>query len=119
MAHVSKSENSYITTSLLARIRGDGRAPTDYRTITLEAGVAPLANGSARARVGDTEVIAAIKLEAENVGGQSEGRDGGRIDCHVSWCRSLFVLFLRCELIFICFLKYTIRLSPSSNDGTR
>lgn len=93
MAYISKSENSYITTSLLAGIRGDGRSLTDYRAISLEVGVAPLSNGSARARVGDTEVVAAIKLEVEDIGeGENEGKEGGRIACHVSWC-DLFQFF--------------------------
>ncbi|KDQ20856.1 hypothetical protein BOTBODRAFT_100718 [Botryobasidium botryosum FD-172 SS1] len=91
MAYVSKSENSYITTSLLAGIRADGRSPTDYRNISLEIGVVPVANGSARARVGETEVVAAIKLEVEDVGeGENEGRDGGRVLCHVSCTPSAY-----------------------------
>ena len=94
---VSKSESSYIRTSLRANppIRADGRSLTDYRAIFLETGVAPLANGSARLNLGKhpqeggggTEVIAASKLEVEDVE-DGEGVDGGRVVCTVSWCVS-------------------------------
>ena len=92
---ISKSESSYIRTSLHANppVRADGRSLTDYRKVFLETGVAPLANGSARLNVGKspqeggggTEVIAAVKLEVEDVE-DGEGEDGGRIVCTVAWC---------------------------------
>ena len=92
---LSKSEKSYIQTALreLSPIRADGRSLLDYRAISLETGVASLANGSARVSIGKTvgeesgtrtEVIAAVKLEVENVL-EGEGVDGGRIACTVSW----------------------------------
>lgn len=92
---LSKSEKSYIQTALRepSPIRADGRSLLDYRTIALETGVASLANGSARVNIGKTageesgsgtEVIAAVKLEVEDVL-EGEGVDGGRIACTVSW----------------------------------
>ena len=96
MASISKSEKSYIQASLRSTppVRADGRALTDYRTVFLETGVAPLANGSARVNVGKapqeggggTEVIAAAKLEVEDVQSGGDGVDGGRVVCSVSWC---------------------------------
>lgn len=93
MASVSKSERSYIQSSLRSKpaFRADGRGLTDFRNIFLETGFAPLANGSARVNAGKsaleggggTEVIAAVKLEVEDVQG---GADEGRIVCNVSWC---------------------------------
>ncbi|KAH7920315.1 ribosomal protein S5 domain 2-like protein [Leucogyrophana mollusca] len=93
MALLSKAEKSYIQSSLLSDppLRADGRALTDFRTIALETGVAPLANGSARVSIGrnapdgggGTEVVAAVKLEVEAIG-EGEGVDGGRISCSVS-----------------------------------
>jgi exosome complex component RRP42 len=95
MASISKSERSYIQTSLQSTppIRADGRGLLDFRTVFLETGVAPLANGSAHVNVGKaaeeggggTEVIAAVKLEVEDIQ-TGEGVDGGRIVCNVSWC---------------------------------
>jgi RNase PH-related exoribonuclease len=90
---VSKSEKSYIQVGLLSNppLRADGRSLRDFRTIALETGPAPLANGSARLNMGrnphdgggGTEVLAAVKLESENI--QDEGVEGGRIVCTVSW----------------------------------
>lgn len=95
MLSLSKAEKSYIQAGLLAAppSRADGRALLDYRSVALETGVAPLANGSARLSIGrnahdgggGTEVVAATKLEVESVDENGEGRDGGRIVCTVSW----------------------------------
>lgn len=91
---VSKAEKSFIQAGLLATppSRPDGRSLLDYRSVALETGVAPLANGSARVSIGrnlndgggGTEVIAATKLEVENVG-KDGGVNDGRIICTVSW----------------------------------
>ncbi|KAG1736916.1 ribosomal protein S5 domain 2-type protein [Suillus paluster] len=93
MASLSKAEKAYIQSSLLSDppLRADGRGLTDFRTIALESGIAPLANGSARLSIGrnahdgggSTEVVAAAKLEVETVG-DGEGVDGGRVICSVS-----------------------------------
>jgi exosome complex component RRP42 len=93
---LSKAEKSYIQSSFLSDppLRADGRALLDFRTISLETGVAPLANGSARLSIGKnpngggggTEVLAATKLEVEDILPQGgEGVDGGRIVCSVTW----------------------------------
>ena len=92
---VSKSEKAYIQASLHATdaLRVDGRTLKDFRTVFLETGVAPLANGSARVNLGKapheggggTEVIAAVKLEVEDVE-NGDGVDGGRVACTVLWC---------------------------------
>ena len=96
----SKSELSYIQSSLLAEppLRGDGRGLKDYRTISLDTGVVPLANGSARVSLGSsigtnlpgsgeptTRVLAAVKLEVQDVDMKEVEDDGGRLVCTVSW----------------------------------
>jgi exosome complex component RRP42 len=91
---LSKAEKSYVQTSLLSTppLRGDGRSLHDFRAIALETGVSPLANGSARLDIGrnvhdgggGTEILAAIKLEVEDVE-DGDGIDGGRVVCTVSW----------------------------------
>ncbi|KAF7366756.1 Exosome complex component RRP42 [Mycena sanguinolenta] len=98
----SKAEISYIQTGLLSNppLRADGRGLHDFRAIALETGIAPLANGSAHLTIGKnphdggggTEVLAAAKLEVETVDGLSEGVNGGRIVCTVSWCVLSFLL---------------------------
>jgi exosome complex component RRP42 len=102
---VSKSEQSYIKSALQATpaLRNDGRGLYDFRHISIETGLAPLANGSARAVVGNdlevTEVIVAAKLEVEDVDEDEDdlgegfhtrnesdnGASNGRISFTVAW----------------------------------
>lgn len=100
---ISKAEQSFIKASILNSppSRADGRKLEEFRPIAIQTqstgggDVAPLANGSAKVDLGGSEVIAAIKLEAEDVPSQSGatvmggeeplGRDGGRVVCTVSW----------------------------------
>jgi exosome complex component RRP42 len=52
---------------LLARgKRIDGRGLLDYRAIKIETGIIPKASGSARVTIGDTQVIAGVKVETGN-----------------------------------------------------
>jgi exosome complex component RRP42 len=93
---ISRSERSYIQSALQSQtpIRADGRGLCDFRTIALETGVTPLANGSARVNIGvknapegpgGTEILVAVKLEVENA--QDEGAsNNGQIVCSVIWC---------------------------------
>ncbi|KAI0287511.1 ribosomal protein S5 domain 2-like protein [Russula brevipes] len=91
---LSKSEKSYIQTSLQAQspLRADGRPLHKFRSVTLQTGTVPLANGSAHLNlgrasdesVGGTEVLAAAKLEVENIGVGCDGVEGGRVVCAVS-----------------------------------
>lgn len=83
---ISKAEKSYIQTSLLSDppFRADGRSLVDYRDIKLATGVAASANGSARVSLGGTEILAACKLEVEDVESM-DAIDGGRISCAVTW----------------------------------
>ncbi|KAF8645994.1 hypothetical protein AX16_007420 [Volvariella volvacea WC 439] len=90
---LSKAEKSFIHAGILASPpqRKDGRALEEFRNVALETGVAPLANGSARVNIGrhpregggGTEVLAATKLEVEDVE-SDESVDGGRIVCAVT-----------------------------------
>src|SRR3990172_2219494 len=43
----------------------DGRKLTEYRDVSVEYGVSKSAEGSARVRIGRTEVIAGVKLSVE------------------------------------------------------
>lgn len=45
--------------------RFDGRAIDEPRTLSIETGVIPKANGSARVRLGDTEVVTGIKVQPD------------------------------------------------------
>jgi exosome complex component RRP42 len=46
-------------------IRGDGRKLNSYRPISIERGVAKKAEGSALVKIGDTEVIAGVKMSID------------------------------------------------------
>ncbi|KAF4612032.1 hypothetical protein D9613_003809 [Agrocybe pediades] len=91
---LSKAEKSFIQAGLLSNppSRADGRSLHDFRTISLETSVAPLANGSARLSIGrnpydgsgGTEVLAAAKLEVETIQHGSGGVEGGKIACSVT-----------------------------------
>ncbi|KIY43198.1 hypothetical protein FISHEDRAFT_53943 [Fistulina hepatica ATCC 64428] len=89
-ATISKSERSYIQAGLLLDppSRADGRDVLDYRHVSLQLGVSPLANGSAHLNIGGnevdgaggTDVWAASKLEVIDL--TTAGRQG--IVCTVS-----------------------------------
>lgn len=55
----------HIIKSLSAGIRFDGRMPLEYRKITVEYGVSKNAEGSSRVKIGETEVIAGVKLSID------------------------------------------------------
>lgn len=86
MALISKAEASYIRTSLISEppLRADGRSLHDYRPISLQTGVAPTANGSAKVIIGGTVVVAAVRLDVEDIS-DGEINEGGRISCTVNW----------------------------------
>lgn len=48
---------------LSKNVRLDGRGLSDYREVVVEKGVSKNAEGSARVKIGDTEVIAGVKME--------------------------------------------------------
>jgi exosome complex component RRP42 len=111
---LSKSEKAYIQTSLQSQspLRADGRSLHEFRSVTIQTQVAPIANGSAHLNlgrpsdesIGGTEVLAAAKLEVEDIStataaldnnnnnnnnnnnGNGNSVEGGRIVCTVSWC---------------------------------
>jgi exosome complex component RRP42 len=52
----------YVQDLLKKGKRGDGRAAEQYRNITIERNVLPFAEGSARVRLGNTQVLIGIKI---------------------------------------------------------
>ncbi len=52
----------HIISSLQKDTRGDGRRCDEFRDISIETGVSKTAEGSARVRLGETEVMAGVKL---------------------------------------------------------
>ena len=56
-------DNEYITKFLSKDFRFDGRKRLDVREVSVETGVIGSAEGSARVKFGDTEVLAGVKFE--------------------------------------------------------
>ncbi|MBN1156752.1 exosome complex protein Rrp42 [Candidatus Woesearchaeota archaeon] len=52
--------------SLEAGIRLDGRKTDEYRKISVEYGISVNAEGSARVKIGETEILAGVKLSVES-----------------------------------------------------
>ncbi|HII30103.1 RNA-binding protein [Candidatus Woesearchaeota archaeon CG08_land_8_20_14_0_20_47_9] len=63
---MNKDSKEHMLKSLRENLRFDGRRLSDFREISLELGVSDSAEGSARVRIGDTEVIAGVKLGVES-----------------------------------------------------
>jgi exosome complex component RRP42 len=76
---ISASELGYIKESLKQDYRQDGRTRLDWRALSVARSVARSANGSARCRLGGTDVLAACRLEVEEV-------EQGSLECFVEWC---------------------------------
>ncbi|KAK2648235.1 hypothetical protein Ddye_015724 [Dipteronia dyeriana] len=63
MVGLSEGEKEFIKGGIAQDLRSDGRKRYTYRPIYVETGVIPQANGSARVRLGATDVIASVKAE--------------------------------------------------------
>ena len=61
---LSEAEKKFIVEGIAGGVRSDGRGRLDYRHVTIECGMLPQANGSARVQVvnGTTDVIGAVKV---------------------------------------------------------
>lgn len=58
-----QEEKTHLLKALAKNVRYDGRKALEYRPITIEYGVSKSAEGSARVKVGGTEVLAGVKME--------------------------------------------------------
>ncbi|XP_051124290.1 uncharacterized protein LOC127246781 [Andrographis paniculata] len=63
MVGLSIGEQNFIKGGIAQDLRTDGRRRLTYRPIFVETGVIPQASGSARVKLGATEVIASVKAE--------------------------------------------------------
>ncbi|GAV86756.1 RNase_PH domain-containing protein/RNase_PH_C domain-containing protein [Cephalotus follicularis] len=63
MVGLSIGEKHFIQGGIAQDLRTDGRKRLTYRPIYVETGVIPQANGSARVKLGTTDVIASVKAE--------------------------------------------------------
>ena len=56
-------QKTHLLRALAKNVRYDGRKALEYRPITVEYGISGSAEGSARVKLGGTEVIAGVKME--------------------------------------------------------
>lgn len=62
---IDKLKKTQIIELLEAGKRSDGRAFDEHRKISIETNAIPKANGSARVRLGDTEVVCGVKIQPD------------------------------------------------------
>ena len=81
--NISAGERQYIATSTVKGCRLDGRSAEAFRRVAAQLDVVPQATGSARVRLGKTDVFVGIKVEL----GQptSDAPDCGRIEFFVDY----------------------------------
>ncbi|KAK3256590.1 hypothetical protein CYMTET_34279 [Cymbomonas tetramitiformis] len=60
---LSVTERKFIQDGISQNIRNDGRQRNDYRGVSIDQGLIPQASGSARVRVGRTDVLVGVKVE--------------------------------------------------------
>ncbi|XP_074285692.1 uncharacterized protein LOC141611138 [Silene latifolia] len=81
MVGLSRGETNFRRGGIAQDLRCDGRNRLSYRPVNVETGVIPQANGSARIKIGGTDVIASVKAE---LGRPSSSRpDHGKVSIHV------------------------------------
>ncbi|MBN1386144.1 exosome complex protein Rrp42 [Candidatus Woesearchaeota archaeon] len=59
---MNKEQKKHIIQSLKQGVRLDGRDLEEYREVIIETGISATAEGSARVKLGETEVIAGVKI---------------------------------------------------------
>ncbi len=62
---MSRATKEHIINSLSKGIRFDGRKPEEFREVKVEYGISKSAEGSARVKIGETEVLVGVKLGVE------------------------------------------------------
>uniref|UniRef100_A0A7N0VDV9 Ribosomal RNA-processing protein 42 n=1 Tax=Kalanchoe fedtschenkoi TaxID=63787 RepID=A0A7N0VDV9_KALFE len=83
MVGLSAGEKHFIQGGIAQDLRTDGRKRLDFRPISVETGIIPQASGSARVRIGATDVIASVKAELgkPNASQPDKGKVSVHIDC--------------------------------------
>jgi len=83
MVGLSEGEKHFIRGGIAQDIRTDGRRRLQFRALSVETGVIPQANGSARVRLGATEIIASVKAELgkPNILHPDKGKVSIFVDC--------------------------------------
>jgi exosome complex component RRP42 len=56
-------QKEFLTNAIISGTRGDGRKLEDFRKVEIETGIIYKAEGSARVKMGKTDILAGIKME--------------------------------------------------------
>ncbi|XP_030950141.1 exosome complex exonuclease RRP42-like [Quercus lobata] len=91
MVGLSLGEEHFIQGGIAQDLRSNGRKRLTYRPIYVEIGVIPHANGSARVRLGQTDVISSVKAELGKP--SSLQPDKGKVAIHVNCSPSAAPMF--------------------------
>lgn len=81
-ARLSASELAYIASGVASNLRVDGRSRLDYRPLTLQTDTLPQANGSARLKLEETDVLVAVNMSMVSPD-PSRSRCEGFVHCSV------------------------------------
>ncbi|KAI9494413.1 ribosomal protein S5 domain 2-type protein [Zychaea mexicana] len=78
---ISPAEKDYIKQGVEYDCRADGRSRLEYRHLILESGLLSQTSGSARCRLGDSDVLVGVKVEIGEI--EQDQPDRGRVVCNV------------------------------------
>lgn len=80
---LSEAEKVFILHGVQENLRNDGRTRRDYRPMELETGLVSNANGSARVRLANSDILASVKCEIDqpHANRPEEGKLEFFIDC--------------------------------------
>jgi exosome complex component RRP42 len=81
-SRLSSSELSYLASGVASNLRADGRARLDYRPLTLQTSVVAHANGSARLKLEQTDVLVAVNMSM-TAPDLTKARCEGSVQCSV------------------------------------
>ncbi|XP_042056029.1 exosome complex exonuclease RRP42-like [Salvia splendens] len=81
MVGLSLGEQTFIKGGIYQDLRTDGRKRLTYSPIFVETGIIPQASGSARVKLGATDVIASAELGKPNPSYPDKGKVSIHVDC--------------------------------------
>lgn len=83
MIKISESEKLFIIDGIQQNVRTDGRTILDFRPFSIETGIVPQTNGSARIKLSNTDILVSVKVEVGEP--DPDFPDQGRLQVHVEW----------------------------------
>lgn len=90
MFGLSTAERQFLIEGVELNVRNDGRSRLDFRHLALETGVIATANGSARLKLDNTDVMVGVRVDLSEP--EPDRPDEG---VHASLCSFAFVLTVR------------------------